>query len=879
MTEHDPIESAKLGAKQHFLPLLLVLFAGSGCAALIYEIVWFQLLQLVIGSSAVSLGVLLGTFMGGMCLGSILLPRFVSPRVSPLCIYALIELGIGTIGLAVLFGMPTIDRLYAEAAGSGLRGILLRAAVCVICLLPPTMLMGATLPAIARWVQATPRGVSWLGLFYGGNIAGAVFGCLLAGFYLLRVYDMAVATYVAASINSAVALLSLLLDRLTRSLSAKPFAPTSGERNWGEGAAVLPIENPLSFDPSSPSIGERGGSETDSIPRNTPASWPIYVTIALSGAGALAAEVIWTRLLSLMLGATVYTFSIILAVFLVGLGIGSGVGAALARSSQRPRLLLGSCQLLLAGAIAWTAAVLALSLPYWPIDPSRTKSPWHLFQLDLVRCTYAILPAACLWGASFPLALAAGARRGQDAGKLVGGMYAANTVGAIVGAIGASFFLIRLLGTQDAQRVLIGLSSAAALVALVPDLWAMFRAAAQDFSPVKSTVRIGSALAGPVVIVGAVIFLVDKVPALPWELVAFGRQLPTRDKQWELIYVGEGMNASVAVTKYAGAFLNFHVSGKVEASSDPEDMRLQRMLGHIPALVHPRPRSVLIVGCGAGVTAGTFVVHPEIEKIVICEIEPLVPQAIAPHFKKENHDVVNDPRVEIVYDDARHYVLTTPHTFDIITSDPIHPWVKGSATLYTKEYFEACKRRLNPGGFVTQWVPLYETDVQVVASEFATFFDVFPNGTVWSNNLNGLGFDIVLLGQVEELKIDADAIQDRLHAPDHAAAARSLEEVSFNTIVGLLSTYAGQARELLPHLADAEINRDRNLRLQYLAGMQLNTDINRRKDILDIIMSYRRYPEEIFTGSGPYSQGLRWALERSISAFPAAGGQEPILVP
>src|SRR5262249_55894864 len=223
--------------------------------------------------------------------------------------------------------------------------------------------------------------------------------------------------------------------------------------------------------------------------------WPIYVTIALSGAGALAAEVIWTRLLSLMLGATVYTFSIILAVFLVGLGIGSGIGAALARGSPRPRLLLGACQLLLAGAIAWAATVLALSLPYWPINPSLAKSPWHIFQLDLMRCTYAILPAACLWGASFPLALAAGARRGQDAGKLVGGMYAANTVGAIVGAIGASFFLIRWLGTQDAQRVLIGLSSVAALVALVPDFWAMVRAAAEDFLPVKSTVRIGSALA------------------------------------------------------------------------------------------------------------------------------------------------------------------------------------------------------------------------------------------------------------------------------------------------------------------------------------------------------------------------------------------------
>ncbi|HZY84607.1 MAG TPA: hypothetical protein VFE78_07235, partial [Gemmataceae bacterium] len=178
-------------AARRSLPLLLLLFVGSGCSALIYEIVWFQLLQLVIGSSAVSLCVLLATFMGGMCLGSLALPRVVSPRHHPLRVYALLELGIGVIGVAVLFGVPLADRLYAGYFGHGLQGVLLRGAVCAACLLPPTLLMGATLPAIARWVEATPKGVSWLGGFYAGNIAGAVFGCLLAGFYLLRVHDMA----------------------------------------------------------------------------------------------------------------------------------------------------------------------------------------------------------------------------------------------------------------------------------------------------------------------------------------------------------------------------------------------------------------------------------------------------------------------------------------------------------------------------------------------------------------------------------------------------------------------------------------------------------------------------------------------------------------
>jgi len=859
MRQHDSAESTDVPPTPRILPLVLLLFVGSGCAALIYEIVWFQLLQLIIGSSAVSLGVLLGTFMGGMCLGSLLFPRLVSRRVSPLGAYALIEMGIGIIGLAILFGMPTIDRTYADFAGTGMRGVLVRGLVCAICLLPPTMLMGATLPAIARWVEATPRGVSWLGLFYGGNIAGAVFGCLLAGFFLLLRYDMVVATFVAVSVNAAVAFLAFLLERLTAGSAGGVGRPTSIAEHAQDDEDV--------------DSGGTGRMSPDPAPR----VWPVYVAIALSGATALAAEVIWTRLLSLVLGATVYTFSIILAVFLVCLGIGSCVGSALARSSRRPGLLLGACQALLAATIAWAAVVLALSLPYWPINTLLTRNPWHLFQLDLLRSAYAIFPAACLWGASFPLALAAAARRGQDTGRLVGGMYAANTLGAIAGALGASLLLIPWLGTQNAQRVLVGLSGVAAFLVLSPYLRAMARVIEPGKMLGFLVRRVAIELLGITLVAVPIGFLIWGVPALPWKLVALGRSLPRLDDGlWEELYVGEGMSASVAVTMYGGTMRNFHVSGKVEASSDPQDMRLQRMLGHIPALLHPKPRSVLIVGCGAGVTAGTFVVHPEIERIVICEIEPLVPREIAPRFAPENHDVVNDPRVEIVHDDARHYVLTTPDTFDIITSDPIHPWVKGSATLYTKEYFEACKRRLNPGGFVTQWVPLYESNLEVVGTEFATFFDAFPEGTIWSNNINGLGFDIVLLGQAEKLQIDADAIQDRLGVPEQVPAVKSLYEVDFNTVVGLLSTYAGRASDLRLWLEHVEINRDQNLRLQYLAGMQLNT--NQGKFILDVILSHRRYPEDIFIGSGLYAKAVRLALERSISAFPT-NGQDPAQFP
>ena len=342
------------------LPLLALLLAGSGCAALIYEIVWFQLLQLVIGSSGVSLGLLLAAYMGGLCLGSILLARYVPPEVHPLKVYAVLEVGIGVLGVVVLFVLPIISRIYLAGANEGFTGLVLRGAVAGACLLPPTLLMGGSLPAIARRLKTTSAGVSWVGLLYSANIAGAVIGCLVAGFYLLRIYDMAVATYVAAAINLAVGGISFVLSlRTGKEDDLSRYRPVQYMRVKHVGL--------------------------------------VYVAIALSGLAALGAEIVWTRLLSLLLGGTVYTFSIILAVFLFGLWLGSTAGARLARRLDVPGLALTVCQVLLAVSIGWTSYALAHSLPYWPVDPWLSLNPLFNFQLDVVRCIYAILPATIFW--------------------------------------------------------------------------------------------------------------------------------------------------------------------------------------------------------------------------------------------------------------------------------------------------------------------------------------------------------------------------------------------------------------------------------------------------------------------------------------------------
>src|SRR3954464_5332025 len=286
-----------------FLPFLIVLFVGSGCAALIYELVWFQMLSLIVGSSALSLGVILGTFMGGMCIGSIWLSKVISRRQHPLRVYAMLEAGIAVLGLLEWALLPHVSGFYSTISLEGMPGLFLRAIFCIIALLPPTLLMGATLPAIARWVESTPRGMSWLGFFYGGNIVGAVSGCLLAGFYLLRVHGLGYATMVAVAINVVVSGAAFLLSR------------------------VAAYEAP----PAADAVVEDHGMGDN---------WPIYVAAGLSGMSALSAEVVWTRILSLLLGGTVYTFSLILAAFLFGLGIGSSVGSAIARDRATARRAL-----------------------------------------------------------------------------------------------------------------------------------------------------------------------------------------------------------------------------------------------------------------------------------------------------------------------------------------------------------------------------------------------------------------------------------------------------------------------------------------------------------------------------------------------------------
>jgi spermidine synthase len=765
------------------LPVLL-LFAGSGCAALIYEVVWYQQLQLVLGSTTLSLAILLATFMGGLCLGSIAFPRLLVGQRHPLHVFAGIELAIAAGGLLVKFALPEISRAYFSGATN--------AAVAALLMLPATFFMGASFPAIARF---SPQ---WA-LLYGSNTAGAVFGCLLTGFYLLRVYNMATAAWVATAINVLVAVLSYL-------------AASEKQRDRPEEEPRIPVKTAAPL-------------------------WAIYVTTAVSGFCALGAEVVWTRLLSMLFLGTVYVFSIILAVFLTGLAIGGAVSSRLLRSGMDAARALGWCQMLLVAAIAWSASCIMRILPGQTAYLLTITGPWKTFTTDLFLCATAILPSTILWGASFPIACAAAkAKTEEDAGRVTGGVYAVNTVGAIAGALIVSLLLIPGIGSQQSQRTLLLLSAAGAIVMLVHSKQRGLSVACAACS----------------------LLLAVTVPPVSGDVVAYGRYFARQAGQSQLLWMKEGRNSSVAYTKWPNGTVYINVNGHVEATSEDYDMKLQRMVGLLPALVHGGPKSVLGIGFGAGVSAGTFTRFPTIEHITVCEIEPLIPPASTRFFGPQNYSVFKDPRTRIVYDDARHYLMTTRDHYDIIASDPLDVFIKGTAALYTAEYFEAVKRRLNPGGYFSLYVPLYETDEPTIKSELETFFRVFPNATVWSNTRSGLGYDLVLLGQAGPFQVDLDAVQQRLDRHDYAAVRESLLDIGMRSAADLFGTYLSGASGLRPWTAGAQINSDADLRLSYLAGWGINADM--ANDHYQNMLQHRDTPAKYFAGSPEEKRALNDAI-------------------
>jgi len=806
----------------HLTPVLAVLFWLSGCAALIYEIIWLHLLRLVIGCSSFSLGILLACFMGGMGLGSLLGPRFMSAKSHPLRMYAWIEVGIATIALGLVYVSPQVHVLYQWLAALGILGQWARLVIGVGFLIVPACFMGATLPIVAQWLQGEKHPAASLGALYATNILGGVTGCLLTGFVILRYWDVLIGTYMAMALNAAAALLAWRL------------------------ASACPVRQDL--------VRRTGGGDIGLSSSTLPF---LACVVACSGFTALGAEVVWTRLLGLILGGTVYTFAIILAVYLAGLSLGSAMGTALTTRVKHPLLALGAFQ-----------GVLAMTLPnaagHFGAASNRVDFIWNtLLRVqpkglgDTLCAMWIVAPSTLCWGATFPLVIAALPRRPTGLGRSVGLLGAANTGGAVVGALLTSFWLIPTHGTQITQRVFVICSAGVALVVVAVGAW---QCANDPGLSGKGDNRrrwsLGRSVLALLLIVGLGIHGTLRTPKVSQRLLAHARV--SGRKEGTVLYCDEGVHSPVLVKSWDGGIRTLHLSGKVVASNELEEMRLQRLLGHIPQLLHPNPKSVLVIGLGTGVTAGCFVVDPRIEHITICELEPRVRGAAEKFFSDVNHDVLADPRTCLVYDDARHFLATTSERFDIIATDPIHPWVRGAAALYSQEFYALCKKRLTEQGIVSQWLPLRSMDEAAVKSETATLFGAFDRATLWYTGNFKDRRHMIICGSLAPVPVDVQAGECWLRQTP--AFHRSLEALELSGISDLLSLYSGQKRDLGPWLQDAVVNRDWAMRLEHLAGRAFGYELS--EEIFETIIDYRVFPENLFVNVPQTTEALRISFDR-----------------
>ncbi|KAA0249558.1 MAG: hypothetical protein EDX89_23845 [Acidobacteria bacterium] len=697
--------------------LLLACFFVSGGTGLVYEVLWSRHLSLLFGSTTEAVSVVLAVFMTGLGAGAYFLGPRVDRSPSPMRLYALFEAGVGAYALltgpllslvrAAWLGIASRAELSAAAA-TGVKGLL-----AALVLLPPAFLMGGTLPALVRAVSedvaAARRRVA---LLYALNTLGAVAGTLAEGFVFLEAFGLWRTMWLTALVNL---LIGWVVFR--RSVQAEAAAPPDEARE-----PLLAALRRLATAP--------GGR---------------YALLGLvaSGAATMAYEIVFLRVLGIVFGVSAQAFTIVLACFLLGLGLGSLAAARLSRVRAARLSDFALSQLLVAIAALAAHAVLPRAtraivlLHQWP-EPTFGQV---LLGKALVAAAF-LLPLAFLAGLGVPLLLEALADEVPRLGRIVGAAYLANTAGTVLGSLLAGFVLVPRLGTEGTLEAALGLSAAVAAAGLLrPPRTGRSLALAG-----ASAAALLAALLAPSWPVRLFLFSDTAIPQGP---VATRLEMERRATAYpyEALAFREGRNAAVAVgTTQMGRVLL--VSGHPDGS-DQRDMETQLLLAVVPLAVHPRPGNVLVVGFGTGVTAGAVARAPGVDRVTTVEIERAVLD-VAPFFSHVNGEVLSSPKLRVVVDDARSHVLSTRQKYDLVVSEPSNPWRAGVASLFTREFFEGVKGTLAPGGVLAQWVQLYFLEPESLRMILRTLGDVFPEVEVWM--LDGL--NVVVLASERPLTVD-----------------------------------------------------------------------------------------------------------------------------
>ena len=791
------------------LRLVAYCFILSGATGLIYEVLWVRMLGLVFGATTLAVSTVLVAFMGGLALGSSLAGRVGAKLERPVRAYGLLEIGIALYALAVPLLFALVDNLYAilwqHFHPSFLVFSLWRFLLSCLMLLVPTTLMGATLPLLAAALlrRHGPTSTSVTKL-YTRNLVGAICGSIAAGFLLLPSLGVRATIYTASVINIIIGIVAIVADRRA------PVA-ASDFRNLTEDDT----EEPSTNTESSQTTNEPRGAKITPIARITEVRFWLACAF-VSGFVTISTQVAWTRMLTMIIGSSTYAFSIAVALFLLGLSGGAYVIARKNLSGELRSTLL-KVELLTAGSLVFSLFMVN-RIPVILITTGlsfKIDSWGGLLGLQILSVALLILLPAFLMGMVMPLVLVwAGSNSGNLSVRLVGRSYAVNTIGAIVGAFGAGFVLIPKLSTRFT------ILFAAALCIIIGGLAYQPGAGVRDRDLRRSLVTGATAclivllfvfaprmnLAG--LSVGAYDSLV-RVIAKTRGSVADNASQQNGPGDHTLLMYEEGATSTVSVRKDWGV-ISLQINGRTNAS-DREDMPTQVMLGQLPLLLAPSIKNGLVVGFASGITAGAMLQSP-IESVECLELEPATVNA-SRFFEHVNNRPLNDPRLRLIIDDARTYLRVTPARYDLIVSEPSHPWVPGVANLFTREFFELGRDRLTTEGVFVQWLQIYQLSTDSLRSVLATFKKVFPHLLVFRVEGATKGKDLLLVGSKTPLPMDQvmNRLRERIR---DARMAAELARVNINSEDDLRAWYVCDETQLAPAVAGSVINTDDNMHIE-----------------------------------------------------------------
>lgn len=769
---------AKTQALRATPPLFLVLYFLSGAAGLFYQVAWSRLLTLHMGHTLAAVSTVLAAFMGGLAAGAALAGRW-TPHLtarSAARMYASLELVVAAAALLMAPALdamgPVLTRAYADGEGGVWFGFM-RAATSLLLVSVPAAVMGATFPAAVRLYagagdDAAPRA----GVLYAMNTLGAASGAAVTGFVLIPALGVTRTTLAGVVLNVAIAAAAFPLARNAPGAEPPMGAGPSAAAASGQGRRQRPIH---------------------------PAPLPLVAAaLAVSGFVALVLEVVSTRTLALALGPTTHAFSLMLSIFIAGLGAGAMLGARLGRRHARPLAALGVALLAAAaGVILMIALGDRVPLAVGSLIADRSASYARVLAAEAWLAAALLLPAAASVGAAFPLAVSAVAAGDGRISRDASVIYAANTAGAIAGSLVAGFVLVPSLGLQRTALLAATLAGLAGLAVLL------------TARPSRAT-----GIAGAIGTAAAL--------ATGWSLPAWnvsimsggaytyarhaGGDLQAGLEAGRLAFYKEGASGTVSVRVVAGA-TSLAIDGKVDAS-DAGDMLTQALLAHVPLLLHPDPRSVAIIGLGSGVTLGSALRHP-IERADTLEISQEVVEASA-WFAHVNGRPLDDPRSRLIVGDGRTHLLRGTRRYDVIISEPSNPWMAGLAALFTRDFFLAARARLAPGGLFCQWAHTYDISDADLRSIVATFAAVFPDGAVW---LVGES-DILLTGGTQAVDPWPAHV---MRAWERPGVAADLARVGVRDQFSLLSMVAGTGQLLQTYGAGAAIQTDDHMPLEFSA--------------------------------------------------------------